>query len=266
MLEIGFIGAGNMGSAIMRAAKGCPQGENICIRAFDPDAAKLQMLEACGVVPCVSEQETVKMSKYVFLAVKPQVMDTILETIAPAVGEETVLVSIAAGITGEYIRSRTRPDAKVILAMPNTPLMLGEGAVAVAKCANTTDEEFSVIQDIFNACGIAAAIPEDKMKEIIAINGSSPAFIYRFAQLFIDYADSEGIDSKAAVQLFARTLIGSAKMITDSGYTLEELIRMVSSPGGTTLAGLDALEKEHFGEAVNAACTACTKRAYELSK
>ena len=104
------------------------------------------------------------------------------------------------------------------------------------------------------------------MKEIIAVNGSSPAFIYLFAKGFIDYAVSAGIDKAAAEELFAQSLIGSAKMITDSGYSLDELIKMVSSPGGTTLAGLDRLYEGKLTDVVNHCCESCTKRAYELSK
>ena len=106
----------------------------------------------------------------------------------------------------------------------------------------------------------------EKMKEIIAINGSSPAFIYLFAKGFIEYAESVGIDKNAATELFSQSLIGSAKMITDSGYSIDELIKMVSSPGGTTLAGLDRLYEGKLTEVVGNACESCTKRAYELSK
>jgi len=106
----------------------------------------------------------------------------------------------------------------------------------------------------------------NKMKEIIAINGSSPAFIYLFAKAFVDYAEKEGIAKETALPLFAQSLIGSARMLTDSGYSIEELIRMVSSPGGTTLAGLDQLYAGGLEATVDAACTACTKRAYELSR
>ena len=101
---------------------------------------------------------------------------------------------------------------------------------------------------------------------IIAINGSSPAFIYLFAKAFIEYAAEQGISAEAAQKLFAKTLVGSAKMITDSGNTIDELIKMVSSPGGTTLAGLDRLYEGNLVQVVKNACDSCTKRAYELSE
>ena len=150
--------------------------------------------------------------------------------------------------------------------MPNTPFLLGEGATALAKGTYTTDEEFEVVKSIFSTGGIAEVVPMDKMKEIIAINGSSPAFIYLYAKGFIDYAKENGIDGDAALRLFAKSLIGSAKMMTESGKTIDELIKMVSSPGGTTLAGLDGLYQGKLTDVVKDCCGRCTKRAYELSK
>ncbi len=268
MISVGFIGAGNMGFAIM---KGIAQSElgtsgSTKLFAYDPNADQVERLTQYGVTACRSEQEIMEKCKYVFLAVKPQIIEGVLETIAPAATEDTVFVSIAAGITDEFIAKKTIPDAKVVLVMPNTPLLLGEGASALSRNEKVSDEEFAVVLNIFEVCGKAAVIPKDKMKEIIAVNGSSPAFIYLFAKGFIDYAVSEGIDAEVAKTLFAQSLIGSAKMITDSGYSIEELIRMVSSPGGTTLAGLDRLYEGKLEGVVGDACTACTKRAYELSK
>ncbi len=266
MMTVGFIGAGNMGYAIMKGAAASPMAQELRISAFDTDREKLTRLAEFGVTACSSGKEVLETCKYVFLAVKPQMFDVVLEEIAPAVTAETVFVSIAAGITAEYIRSKTRADVRVVLVMPNTPLLLGEGATALARCAPTTEEEFAVVRSMFDACGKTAVVPENKMKEIIAVNGSSPAFIYLFAKAFVDYAAKEGIAAETALPLFAQSLIGSAKMLTDSGYSIEELIRMVSSPGGTTLAGLDQLYSGKLEETVDNACTACTKRAYELSK
>lgn len=266
MMTVGFIGAGNMGFAIMKGAATSALSDQIKLFSFDPDTEKLERLSEFGITACASGIEVLEKCKYVCLAVKPQMFDVVLEQIAPAVKEETVLISIAAGITADYIRSKTIPNAKVILVMPNTPLLLGAGATALAKCSPTNDEEFSAVRNIFDVCGITAEVSEDKMKEIIAINGSSPAFIYLFAKAFVDYAAKEGISQETALPLFAQSLIGSAKMLTNSGYSIEELIRMVSSPGGTTLAGLDKLYQGKLEETVDAACTACTKRAYELSK
>lgn len=265
--NIGFIGAGNMGYAIMKGISGSSLKDSIQLFAFDTDSAKLDKINSeLGVIACENVEKLTTECKFVFLAVKPQVIEGVLENIASSVSSETVFVSIAAGITDEFIARKTIADAKVILVMPNTPLLLGEGASALSHNDKVTDEEFDVVLNIFKICGKAAVISKDKMKEIIAINGSSPAFIYLFAKGFIEYAESVGIDKNAATELFSQSLIGSAKMITDSGYSIDELIKMVSSPGGTTLAGLDRLYEGKLTEVVGNACESCTKRAYELSK
>lgn len=265
MNNVGFIGTGNMGYAIMKGMSESPLKDSINIYAFD---IKRESLERCSgfATLCNSEKEIFENCKYVFLAIKPQVIDGVLATVKDFVTESTVIVSILAGITGEYIKSQTIPNAKVVLVMPNTPLLLNEGATAMSQVEPVTDDEFNFVRSVFDSCGKTAILTPDKMKEVIAINGSSPAYIYLYAKAFIDYAVESGISEKSATDLFAQSLIGSAKMITSSGYTLSELIKMVSSPGGTTLAGLDELYKGNLEGITKKCCEACTKRAYELSK
>jgi pyrroline-5-carboxylate reductase len=266
MTNVGFIGAGNMGYAIMKGIAESAVSGNISLYAFDSYPPILERLEPLGVKVCGDGKEVVKSCKYVFLAIKPQQLDEVLDEIAEAVSKDTVIVSICAGITDEYIASKTVEGAKVVLVMPNTPLLVGEGATALAKSDSVTEEEFKLVCEIFGSCGEYAVLPKDKMKEIIAINGSSPAFIYLYAQAFTEYAESVGIDGEVAKKLFAKTLVGSAKMITDSGKSIDELITMVSSKGGTTLAGLEKLREGGLSHTVEECCKACTKRAYELSK
>lgn len=275
MINVGFIGAGNMGFAIMKGVsesnlckdiKMYATSRSIKLFAFDTDNEKIKKLEKYGVTPCKNEQEIMENCTYIFLAVKPQQLEDVLEKIQPLITTDTVLVSICAGITGEFIKSKTDKDVKVVLVMPNTPLLLGEGASAIAKVEPTSDDEFNLVCDIFSSCGEIAVIDKEKMKEIIAINGSSPAFIYLYAKSFIDYAESVGIDTDVAKTLFCKTLVGSAKMMTESGNSIEDLIAMVSSKGGTTIAGLEKLREGNLETIVNNACQACTKRAYELSK
>ena len=266
MINVGFIGAGNMGYAIMKGIKGSAKADEIELYAYDKNEAMLERLDELNAKKCKSSADVVAAADFIFLAIKPQQLDEVLDEIGSEVTKDKVIVSILAGITDEYLESRTVKNAKVVLVMPNTPLLLGEGATALSRNEHVTDTEFSLVCDIFGSCGIYSVVPKDKMKEIIAINGSSPAFIYLYAQYFIEYAESVGIDREAATKLFAKSLTGSAKMITDSGRTLDELITMVSSKGGTTIAGLEQLRANDLKKAVDDCCTACTKRAYELSK
>lgn len=266
MNTIGFLGTGNMGTAILKGIAGSSMKSETKLYAYNPTAAKVDALASYGVQKCSSEAEVAAASQYLFLAIKPQKFDEVLPRIADAITEDTVLVSIAAGIGVEYIRKLTKPNTKVVLAMPNTPLLLGCGATALATEAPVSDAEFAVVRRIFDACGMTAVIEPAQMKEIIAINGSSPAFIYLFAKGFLDYAEQVGLSGDVAKELFAQSLIGSAKMITDSGYSIAELIRQVSSPGGTTLAGLDRFYAGNLTDVVQDACDHCTRRAYELAK
>ena len=265
-MKLGFLGAGNMGTAMMRgiaASALCKNGGIAQILSFDTDADKLAALADAGIAPAESAQALADASDYLVLAVKPQVLGGILDSLK--LRKEQVIISICAGISAEFIRSHTIPDARIILVMPNTPLMLGLGATALARCAGITDDEFALAKEMFATCGIAEEIPENKMREIIAVNSSSPAFLYLYAKGFLDYAKSEGLDEGAALRLFAQAMIGSAKMMTDSGYSIDELIKMVSSPGGTTLAGLDQLYQGELTGVVDRCCNACTQRAYELA-
>ena len=255
-----------MGYAIMKGIASCSLKDSIALTAYDSYAPAMERAVSIGAAAAENEADVVSSCKYVFLAVKPQQLDVVLDAVSDAVTADTVIVSICAGITDDYIALRTIAGAKVVLVMPNTPLLLGEGATALSRSESVSDEEFSLVCSIFGSCGIYSVIPKDKMKEIIAINGSSPAFIYLYAKAFIDYADSVGIDRDAATELFSKSLIGSAKMITDSGRSIEELIEMVSSKGGTTIAGLEKLREGRLEETVAECCKACTKRAYELSK
>lgn len=261
MNKLGVIGTGNMGSAIINGIKN--SGMDIEVFAYDRFTEKLGALP---VTPCENEISVVEKCKYVLLSTKPQILPEVLEKIAPAVTGDTVLISICAGISAEFIRSRTISDAKVVLVMPNTPMMLGLGASAMSCDELVSEEEFAFARSVIGSCGITEVVPPNKMKEVIAINGSSPAFIYLYAKGFIDYAAEVGIDKDAALKLFAQTLVGSAKMLTDSGMTVDELIKQVSSPGGTTIAGLEKLYEGDLTGDVKNACEACTKRAYELGQ
>ncbi len=273
MINLGFLGTGNMGSAIIKgiaAAKEKNGGKlgnyDINLFAYDKDSEKLSALKKYGVTPCVSEQDLGNKCGYILLAVKPQVLGNVLAALKPSVTENHVFISICAGISSEFIKENTDPAVKTAIVMPNTPAMLGLGASAIARDDVISDEEFELAKSVIASCGIVKEIPMDKMKEIICINGSSPAFIYLFAKGFVDYAKEVGIDENAALELFAQSLAGSAKMLTDSGMTVEQLIKQVSSPGGTTLAGLDKLYEGKLEETVKNACRACTDRAYELAK
>lgn len=265
--KVGFIGAGNMAQAIIRGMVGNAGYLPESIVIYDIDAHKCsQLAAALGVVACADACEVAAKSDILFLAVKPQNYEDVLRTIAGAATEQKIFVSIAAGISTSYIVKTLGVACPVIRVMPNTPLLLGQGATALCRASDVSDEAFGLVCGIFAASGEIAVLDEEKMNAVIAVNGSSPAYVYLFAKALLDYAGSVGIDEAAALTLVCKTLEGSAAMLRSSGNSADELIKMVSSPGGTTLKALESLDRDRFYPALLAAMDACTKRAEELGK
>ena len=265
--KIGFIGAGNMATAVIRgmiSENGGYSAENIL--AFDTNPVQLEKMKGIGVEIEESANDVVAKAQIIFLAVKPQNYEDVLAVIRPVVTPDKIFVTIAAGISTSYITERLGIACPVIRAMPNTPLLLAKGATALCRADNVSDAAFAAIEKIFAASGYVAVLTEDKMNEIIAVNGSSPAYIYLFVKAVVDWAASHDIERQTALELICKTLEGSAEMLRSSGNTPDELIKMVSSPGGTTLKALEALEEHGFYTGLLDAMDQCTKRAEELGR
>lgn len=266
MKKIGFIGAGNMATAIIGGIlkSGSADGEHITV--YDVMADKLDLMaREKGIQKAADAAGVVRSSDITVLAVKPQNYAEVLESIKDEVSGNKVIVTIAAGISTDYIAGAVGKDCPMVRVMPNTPLLLGKGATALSR-HNISDEDFSFVYDMFANGGEVSVLDESKMNSVIAVNGSSPAYVYLFAKAMIDYAVKEGIDAGEAMKLVCATLRGSADMLEKSGDTPEVLIKKVSSPGGTTLKALEKLDEKDFYNAVIEAMDACTKRAEELSK
>lgn len=264
---IGFIGAGNIASAIIGGMIQSGYIKSEFITAYDLDSAKLERLSsAYNIRAAAAASEVVETCKYVFLTVKPQVYDAVLAEIAPAVRADTCLVDVAAGVTIRFVKDKIGKDCKVIRVMPNTPLLMGQGASALVKLAPVTDEEFDFIRGVFESSGVTAVVEEPMIDAVIGVSSSSPAFVFRFAKNIIESGVAAGLSEENATRLMAQTLIGSAHMITDSGMSIDELIKMVSSPNGTTVAGLAAMDATGFDAAVKAGADASIARSIELRK
>ncbi|MEA5051346.1 MAG: pyrroline-5-carboxylate reductase [Oscillospiraceae bacterium] len=262
-MKIGFIGFGNMASAI---ADGMLRGGIVPandIVAYNPHREKIDAFGR-GIAAAETAAQAAAQAKYLFLCVKPQMLDEAVPSFRDALRPDAVIVSILAGKTAAQIKESLRTDRPVVRVMPNTPLMLGKGCSALARPADVSVEDFDFIRRVFSASGYAFETTESLINEIIPVNGSSPAAIYYFAKLFADSARKMGVDFDLALRAFAYTLIGSAAMILDSGKDIDTLIQMVCSKGGTTLAMLDALDANGFPDAVEKGIDACVRRAYEL--
>ena len=262
--KTGFIGAGNMASAIINGmlAAGA-QPETLVV--YDVDGEKLKAMEKRGIKAAECGADVLKECDYTVLAVKPQQLDTVLSELKTVCDDKKVIVSIAAGISTEYIKKGLSSNCPCVRVMPNTPLLLGCGATALCRTDNVSDEDFEYVKSLFENSGITAVISENEMNAVISVNGSSPAYFYLFAKAMQDYAVEQGIDGKTAMRLICATMKGSAEMLLNSGDDAETLIKKVSSPGGTTLKALDVFYENDTEQVIKKAMDACTKRAVELA-
>ncbi len=259
MKKIGFIGAGNMATAIIKGLMAQNDGNADFINVFDIDAEKLEIIKGFGANVFESSSQTAALSDIIVLAVKPQNYLEVLEALKPSVNVNKTFVSIAAGISIDFVRNGLGCNCPVVRVMPNTPLLLGKGATALCPSENISDADRQIVYDMFAGSGVCEYITEEHMNEIISINGSSPAYIYLFAKAMADYAQNNGIDYDKAMNLICATLEGSAAMLRESGDSADDLIKKVSSKGGTTIAALDKLKEHGFYETVQDAMNACTE-------
>lgn len=262
--KIGFIGAGNMTTAIINGILKNNSDNAGHLAVFDLDPEKLALMTAKGISAADSCKALAAMCDIIVLAVKPQNYPEVLAEIKDTVRDDTVIVTIAAGISIDYIRQKLGKTCPAVRVMPNTPLLLGMGASALCRSDNISDADFDEVYKMFAFSGEAVILPESQMNAVIAVNGSSPAYIYLFAKAMVDYAASVGIDSETALRLVCKTFEGSAEMLRNSGDSPETLIQKVSSKGGTTIEAMKVLKDREVPKAIFDAMAACTKRAEEL--
>lgn len=267
-MTISFIGAGNMATAIINSILNSKRLDAKDIFVFDKDFSKASSFACRGVNCCDSLAEVCNSGDYILLAVKPQDYEALLCDIKNCTEnlENKIFISIAAAISCSYVCNMLGVNVPVIRVMPNTPLLLGVGATAISRNEFVSDKQYSKICTIFASSGSVTSLSEDMMNKVIAVNGSSPAYVYMFAKAMIDKAVEYGISEKNAKELVLQTLKGSVEMLTRSDKTPDELIKMVASPGGTTLAAIASLNNDKFFDIISCAMDACTHRAEELSR
>jgi len=260
-MKIGFVGMGNMGYAMLKGVLGVFSPEDIIFSDVNKDrCAKVK--EETGVEFAESNAECVNKAKYIILAVKPQYYAQVLKSIENVIREEHVVISIAPGKTVEYVSNALGGDVRVVRAMPNTPALLGEGMTGITYDEKLFGfEEIEVIEKIFNSFGKFRKVEERLMSAVTCVSGSSPAYVYMFIEALADGAVKYGLPRDAAVEMAAQSVLGSAKMVLETGKHPGELKDMVCSPGGTTIAGVSALEESAFRSAIIKACDKCFDKA-----
>jgi pyrroline-5-carboxylate reductase len=265
---VGFVGGGNMATALIKGllAAGLYRPEQLV--ASDIDAPKLAALRRRFKIATTTDNTAlVRDATALVIAVKPQIIDTVLAQMRPAVTVRKLFVSIAAGVTTARLEAGLGGTARVLRVMPNTPALLGKGMSVLVRGRHATVADERLGLRLLRAVGAAAAVQDERwLDAVTGLSGSGPAYVYLFAEGLIAGGVAAGLPAAMATQLALQTITGAAAMLQETGETPAALRAMVTSPGGTTLAGLSELERRGFKAAVEAAVIAATRRSAELGR
>jgi pyrroline-5-carboxylate reductase len=265
--RIGFIGSGKMGTALIQGILGAGMAKPEDLIASDPIAeAREKLRKQTGIHVTVSNVEVVRTSEVVVLAVYPQVIVHVLPEIAGHVTDEHLVVSIAAGIPSWQILEGLGVPRRVIRVMPNTPALIGAGAAAYSLAGNATEADAQFIQNLLGVTGTAWHVEERHLDAVTGLSGSGPAYVFTIIEAMSDGGVRMGLPRAVATALAAQTVFGAAKMLLETGLHTGQLKDQVTSPGGTTIAGIHALERGGLRAALMNAVEAATLRAQELSR
>jgi len=266
--KLGLIGAGKMGEALIRGLLRAKARSDL-IMIYDPDPSRVSlMLEEYQVKVMKSNSELVEEAEVVVLAVKPQVMSRVLEEIADSVKKKNPLVvSIAAGIKLGFIRSWLGDEVHLVRVMPNTPALIGEGVSAYYSDQPLSEQEQEQIKSLLSALGRVVELDREELLDAVTgLSGSGPAYIFVLIEALADAGVKMGLSRELALILSAQTVVGAGKMVVEMEKHPGELKDMVTSPGGTTIAGLSVLEQGGFRGLVIRAVESATRRSQELGE
>lgn len=264
-MKLGFIGVGNMGSAIIGGvvSSGIVSGKDITVS--DRDNNKLEIVKSQYGVNITEDNRGCLECDMVFFCVKPNILGNVIDELRPFIKRDIVFVSIAAG---QSIKKMTDLfgdlKIKLVRVMPNTPALVGEGMSAVCVNENVTENDVNTVLKIFNSFGRAELVTENIMDAVTAVSGSSPAYVFMFIEAMADAAVKGGMTRDMAYTFAAQSVLGSAKMVLETGKHPAELKDMVCSPGGTTIDAVAVLEKEGMRNAVMKAMDACIQKSKSL--
>ena len=264
--SIGFLGAGQMASALgggfVRAGVVTSSG----LYAYDiAENALTKFTQTVGGTACRTPEELVRKSDIVFLAVKPQQIDAVLESLEKLEKTSKLFVSIAAGVTLWNLTRRLGRESSIVRVMPNTPCLIGSGASGFSPSESVSETEIQTVRTLLETVGAAVMVPEHLLDAITGLSGSGPAFGYVMIEAMSDAGVKLGLPRETATKLAAQTLKGAAEMVLQTGEHPGVLKDRVASPGGTTIAGLVALEDAGLRSALISAVLAAARRAEELN-
>ncbi|HEX4449877.1 MAG TPA: pyrroline-5-carboxylate reductase [Kofleriaceae bacterium] len=264
---IGFVGAGNMAEALIR---GLVRGNHVAatrIVASAPRRERLAELAAAYGIDVTTDNASVaERASVVVLSVKPQILDKVLREIADRLKPGTVLISIAAGVDTATIEAAVPDGVRVVRAMPNTPALVGAAATAVSGGKRAVETDLAIARALFDAVGITVELDESQLDAVTGLSGSGPAYIFLILEALADAGVKVGLARRNAQRLAAQTVMGSAKLLLETDEHPGKLKDMVTSPGGTAIAGLHTLEEGGLRTTLMNAVETATKRARELGR
>lgn len=264
-MTIGFIGLGNMARAIIGGILKKKLVLPNDIIGSDMTAGALELCEETYEIRVTPDNREVAVaSDILFLAVKPGCFPEVIEEIKDAVKKGTVVISIAAGKTMDYITGLFGKQIKLVRCMPNTPALVLEGCTAVVQGEMVSDNEMEYVKKLLSSFGTVSEVPENMMDVVVGVSGSSPAYVFMFIEAMADQAVCSGMPRKQAYSMAAQAVLGSAKMVLETGKHPGELKDMVCSPGGTTIEAVKVLEKMGMRAAVMEAMEACIEKSKNL--
>ncbi|WP_406660038.1 pyrroline-5-carboxylate reductase [Methanolobus sp. ZRKC3] len=265
--KLGVIGTGKMGSALIEGIYNAGIIPGSDMYASDIFEASLRELnKKFGINVSVENSETIKNCDVIILAVKPQILKSVLSTIKESLDSSKLLISIAAGVKLEDIEKELNSDARVVRVMPNIAATVSEAASAVSAGKNASANDAEEVMAIFQLVGSAIIVPENLMDAVTGVSGSGPAYIFPVIEALADGGVYEGLDRNSALILAAQTVLGAAKMVLETGSHPAHLKDMVTSPGGTTIRGIHVLEESGVRAAFMNAVIASSDRSKELGK
>ncbi|GFZ33358.1 pyrroline-5-carboxylate reductase [Clostridium zeae] len=262
---LGFIGCGNMGAAMVGGiiASGIVTNDNIIASTKTKQSAEA-LERKFGIKTTLDNKKIASEADIIFLAVKPFMYDAVIEEIRDIISTDTIIVTIAAGIELEKVKSTFKREVKLIKTMPNTPALVGEAMSAICPSNNISEEELDYVISIFNSFGKTEILDEKDFHGFIALCGSSPAYVFMFIEAMADAAVKMGIQRKKAYKLAAQSVLGSAKMVLDTEKHPGELKDMVCSPRGTTIEAVIELENGGMRSSIIKAMEKCEEKSKNM--
>lgn len=266
-MKIGFIGAGNMASAMIGGLiKSKLVKHSDIIASAKTEKTLLNIKKNFNINVTKDSNEVVKNSDIIVVAVKPNIYDIVLNEIKEIIGKEKIIVTIAAGKSIQSIENMIGKDKKIIRSMPNTPCLVGEGMSALCPNKNIDEKDLSIVKLIFDSFGKCEVVEENLIDVVIGGSGSSPAYVFMFIEAMADACVLNGMSRDKAYTFCSQAVLGAAKMVLETDIHPGKLKDNVCSPGGTTIEAVRVLEEEGMRSSVIKAINACIEKSKEMSK